>query len=221
MTTLAAPIRPTSSGSNRSSNHSNPASARHQASLSSSTPAGGSTPSSGGGTYQHPHSGHLVGSGAAGFVSPSGGLSPNLGGGGAGRPRQSLDAAKMLGASTGFGGAGPLSPRLGGLTGSSGTGIRPQTEMLGLGAAGLGTFGVTPESAQPHLSPSFWYRRVLTKTRTAEAIDKWFEDLQSYEATLEEMAAASLDANFKEEVRPPLSSSHHPRPLTLDCAEYS
>lgn len=35
---------------------------------------------------------------------------------------------------------------------------------------------------------------------TAEAIDKWFEDLQSYEATLEEMAAASLDVNFKEEV---------------------
>ena len=29
--------------------------------------------------------------------------------------------------------------------------------------------------------------------RTAEAIDRWFEDLQHYEATLEEMAAASLD----------------------------
>lgn len=33
-----------------------------------------------------------------------------------------------------------------------------------------------------------------------EAIDRWFEDLQHYEATLEEMAAASLDANFKEEL---------------------
>ncbi|GAA6056686.1 hypothetical protein JCM3770_006467 [Rhodotorula araucariae] len=33
-----------------------------------------------------------------------------------------------------------------------------------------------------------------------EAIDRWFEDLQQYEATLEEMAAASLDANFKEEL---------------------
>jgi hypothetical protein len=32
------------------------------------------------------------------------------------------------------------------------------------------------------------------------AIDRWFEDLQHYEATLEEMAAASLDANFKEEL---------------------
>lgn len=33
-----------------------------------------------------------------------------------------------------------------------------------------------------------------------DAIDKWFEDLQHYEATLEEMAAASLDQNFKEEL---------------------
>lgn len=34
----------------------------------------------------------------------------------------------------------------------------------------------------------------------AEAIDQWFENLQNYEATLEEMAAASLDMNFKEEL---------------------
>ncbi|CAG8493277.1 8290_t:CDS:2 [Paraglomus occultum] len=34
----------------------------------------------------------------------------------------------------------------------------------------------------------------------AEAIDKWFEDLQHYEQTLEEMANASLDQNFKEEL---------------------
>ncbi|CAE6426741.1 hypothetical protein ACGC1H_005630 [Rhizoctonia solani] len=34
----------------------------------------------------------------------------------------------------------------------------------------------------------------------AEAIDQWFENLQNYEATLEEMAAASLDVNFKEEL---------------------
>ena len=37
-------------------------------------------------------------------------------------------------------------------------------------------------------------------TGSAEVIDKWFEDLQNYEATLEEMAAASLDQNFKEEL---------------------
>jgi len=33
-----------------------------------------------------------------------------------------------------------------------------------------------------------------------DAIDRWFEDLQHYEQTLEEMAAASLDQNFKEEL---------------------
>ncbi|SCV74414.1 BQ2448_6846 [Microbotryum intermedium] len=33
-----------------------------------------------------------------------------------------------------------------------------------------------------------------------ESIDRWFEDLQHYETTLEEMAAASLDSNFKEEL---------------------
>lgn len=37
-------------------------------------------------------------------------------------------------------------------------------------------------------------------TPETEAIDRWFEDLQHYEATLEEMAAASLDQNFKEEL---------------------
>lgn len=37
-------------------------------------------------------------------------------------------------------------------------------------------------------------------TPETDAIDKWFEDLQHYEATLEEMAAASLDQNFKEEL---------------------
>nr|CAG8452152.1 14882_t:CDS:2 [Entrophospora candida] len=35
----------------------------------------------------------------------------------------------------------------------------------------------------------------------AEAIDKWFEDLQHYEQTLEEMATASLDETFKEELK--------------------
>jgi hypothetical protein len=33
-----------------------------------------------------------------------------------------------------------------------------------------------------------------------DALDKWFEDLHHYEATLEEMAAASLDQSFKEEL---------------------
>ncbi|MBW0523449.1 hypothetical protein O181_063164 [Austropuccinia psidii MF-1] len=67
----------------------------------------------------------------------------------------------------------PISPRV-----PTGNGMRPNSEMLGV-------------SNQQTLSgPSL----------EAEAIDKWFEDLQSYEATLEEMAAASLDVNFKEEL---------------------
>lgn len=68
---------------------------------------------------------------------------------------------------------GPISPRL-----PTGNSMRPSSEMFGVG--GQQIFG----------GPSL----------EAEAIDKWFEDLQSYEATLEEMAAASLDVNFKEEL---------------------
>lgn len=40
----------------------------------------------------------------------------------------------------------------------------------------------------------------MFQTPEAEAIDQWFEQFQQYEATLEEMAAASLDVNFKEEL---------------------
>ncbi|KAJ4482518.1 hypothetical protein J3R30DRAFT_3700054 [Lentinula aciculospora] len=66
--------------------------------------------------------------------------------------------------------AAPPSPRPG-----AGNSTRPTSELLG--SAGL--FQQTPE---------------------AEALDQWFENLQNYEATLEEMAAASLDVNFKEEL---------------------
>ncbi|KAF7288364.1 SAM domain-containing protein [Mycena chlorophos] len=69
----------------------------------------------------------------------------------------------------------PGSPRL---AGGGGTGTRPTSELLvGSGSAGL--YNQTPE---------------------AEALDQWFENLQNYEATLEDMAAASLDVNFKEEL---------------------
>ncbi|KAK0549197.1 Flap-structured DNA-binding and RNA-binding protein [Tilletia horrida] len=54
-----------------------------------------------------------------------------------------------------------------------GRGLRPSSEML---------------NTHPQATPE------------SDAIDKWFEDLQHYEATLEEMAAASLDQNFKEEL---------------------
>ncbi|OJA14192.1 hypothetical protein AZE42_06503 [Rhizopogon vesiculosus] len=40
----------------------------------------------------------------------------------------------------------------------------------------------------------------MFQTPESEAIDQWFENLQNYEETLEEMAAASLDVNFKEEL---------------------
>ncbi|KAH9890351.1 hypothetical protein C8Q73DRAFT_703964 [Cubamyces lactineus] len=68
------------------------------------------------------------------------------------------------------GGLPPASPRPGATNG----GARPTSELLG--SAGMFQ---TPE---------------------AEAIDQWFETFQNYEATLEEMAAASLDVNFKEEL---------------------
>ncbi|WAR53475.1 hypothetical protein PtB15_2B906 [Puccinia triticina] len=89
----------------------------------------------------------------------------------AGGMRQSLDNTKQ------FLGNPPVSPRL--PPGSAGHNIRPNSEMLGLSG-----------QQQLHGAPSL----------EAEAIDKWFEDLQSYEATLEEMATASLDASFKEEL---------------------
>lgn len=63
-----------------------------------------------------------------------------------------------------------LSPRPHG----GGSGVRPTSELLGSAA-----MFQTPES---------------------EAIDQWFENLQNYEETLEDMAAASLDVNFKEEL---------------------
>ncbi|OSD02374.1 hypothetical protein PYCCODRAFT_1390003 [Trametes coccinea BRFM310] len=68
------------------------------------------------------------------------------------------------------GGLPPASPR----PGANNNSARPTSELLG--SAGMFQ---TPE---------------------AEAIDQWFETFQNYEATLEEMAAASLDVNFKEEL---------------------
>ena len=64
---------------------------------------------------------------------------------------------------------------------------------------------------------------LLTCTPSETAIDAWFENLQNYEATLEEMAAASLDANFKEELSAieqcQLSTSfHRNEPLSLNTS---
>ncbi|KAF5362851.1 hypothetical protein D9758_007063 [Tetrapyrgos nigripes] len=85
-------------------------------------------------------------------------------------PNENAKNRQSLGPAT-RGGLVPSSPR----PGAGGSGARPTSELLG----GSGMFQQTPE---------------------AEALDQWFENLQNYEATLEEMAAASLDANFKEEL---------------------
>lgn len=76
------------------------------------------------------------------------------------------------------GGGGPTGTySLGGAATAARFGPRPSSEMIGMQAqAG---FGGVSES---------------------EAMEKWFEDLHHYETTLEEMAAASLDQNFKEEL---------------------
>ncbi|GAA6015270.1 hypothetical protein JCM10207_008931 [Rhodosporidiobolus poonsookiae] len=103
--------------------------------------------------------------------------------------RASLDAASTTGAGRfassqsqlGHGTSGPSSANWRAVspgrasTGGGGGGLRPNSELLG---ASQGSQGF----------------------QSAETIDRWFEDLQHYEATLEEMAAASLDANFKEEL---------------------
>lgn len=41
---------------------------------------------------------------------------------------------------------------------------------------------------------------VQLTTFIAEAIDRWFENIQRYEQMLEEVAAASLDQEFKDEL---------------------
>jgi len=56
----------------------------------------------------------------------------------------------------------------------------------------------------------------MFQTPESEAIDQWFENLQNYEETLEEMAAASLDVNFKEELSA-IEQCKHLRPITVDA----
>ncbi|KAG6812502.1 hypothetical protein H0H92_002501 [Tricholoma furcatifolium] len=90
-------------------------------------------------------------------------------------PLESAKAASrqsMGPSSRGTPGFPPPSPRLGA---GAGSGARPTSELLSNGA---GMFQ-SPET---------------------DAIEQWFDSLQNYEATLEEMAAASLDVNFKEEL---------------------
>ncbi|KTW31074.1 uncharacterized protein T551_01626 [Pneumocystis jirovecii RU7] len=60
----------------------------------------------------------------------------------------------------------------------------------------------SPISVRGNRPTSEVFVRTPQKTQMPEvaAFDKWLEDLQSYENTLEEMESASLDQNFKEEL---------------------
>ncbi|BGP16146.1 hypothetical protein JCM10213_006080 [Rhodosporidiobolus nylandii] len=100
--------------------------------------------------------------------------------------RASVDAAGRSGALAGGAGGSAsanwraVSPGRASTGGVGLSGLRPNSELLGASQASNASQGF--QSAE------------------TEAIDRWFEDLQHYEATLEEMAAASLDPNFKEEL---------------------
>ncbi|KAJ7727366.1 hypothetical protein B0H16DRAFT_1779299 [Mycena metata] len=67
------------------------------------------------------------------------------------------------------------------------------TPTLAPGSPRLGGSGARPTSELVGSAGMY-------QTPEAEALDQWFENLQNYEATLEDMAAASLDVNFKEEL---------------------
>lgn len=75
-----------------------------------------------------------------------------------------------------------------------------------MGPSARGTPTLAPASPRPGGQPSarptseLLGSGTMFQTPEAEALDLWFENLQNYEATLEDMAAASLDVNFKEEL---------------------
>ncbi|PCH40443.1 hypothetical protein WOLCODRAFT_136879 [Wolfiporia cocos MD-104 SS10] len=68
---------------------------------------------------------------------------------------------------------------------------------MGPSARPVGSQGLPPASPRPG---ELLGSAGMFQTPEAEAIDQWFETFQNYEVTLEEMAAASLDVNFKEEL---------------------
>ena len=57
------------------------------------------------------------------------------------------------------------------------------------------------DKAQGECSHAHTHAAPLTgRYGPAEALERWYEDLQHYESTLEEMAAAALDQNFQDEL---------------------
>lgn len=71
---------------------------------------------------------------------------------------------------------------------------------LGPTPRNLGNQPISPRPAGMRPTSELITGSNMYQNPEAEAIDQWFENLQNYEATLEEMAAASLDVNFKEEL---------------------
>lgn len=114
-------------------------------------------------------------------TSPSPSPGPNENGTKNQAARQSMGPARLA----------PASPRPG-----VSSGARPTSELLG-GSSG---YQQTPEGGSYSLLPLSFLLFADSFPSIAEALDQWFENLQNYEATLEEMAAASLDVNFKEEL---------------------
>ncbi|GAA5860461.1 hypothetical protein JCM1840_000264 [Sporobolomyces johnsonii] len=132
--------------------------------------------------FSHAHS-HSSGLSASAHAGVSGSASARIGSNTDSKFRASVEGGPRWGPGPAHGNAGgatrAVSPGRAS-TGGAGNlhGLRPNSELLGASQSSQGAF----HSAE------------------TEAIDRWFEDLQHYEATLEEMAAASLDANFKEEL---------------------
>ncbi|KAH9010355.1 hypothetical protein EDB83DRAFT_2530712 [Lactarius deliciosus] len=68
-------------------------------------------------------------------------------------------------------------------------------------AQGFSLASPRPEDGPPSGRPTSEFLGSATfQTPEADAIDQWFENFHHYEVTLKEMAAASLDVNFKEEL---------------------
>ncbi|WVQ61940.1 uncharacterized protein L199_000073 [Kwoniella botswanensis] len=112
----------------------------------------------------------------------------------ASHPRHVSSAALMGG---GGGRENSLSPRPS--LGSSGGNSHPQQPRAVSSGPGF-ALGMLSGGGGGRPSSEYIPSRDNAKTPEAEQIDQWFKHLASWEATLEEMAAASTDQNFTEEL---------------------
>ncbi|WWC86499.1 uncharacterized protein L201_001376 [Kwoniella dendrophila CBS 6074] len=113
-------------------------------------------------------------------------------------PRHVSSAALMNSSSNGSGRESSYSPRpsLNG-SGLMGNDLRAQQQQRAVSGGPGFTLGL-PNGGRP--SSEYIPSRENVRTPEAEQIDQWFKHLASWEATLEEMAAASTDQNFTEEL---------------------